>query len=177
MPAALPRGSARRGRSQSGPTHARLVGAVVASWCPSFVPTARRTFVPGTPSLCLDCHLVLLTLRTNKIVYQSRSSRAVRRHRAPHEHQCPRDPSAPVEVGSVFYPSCIRFHSSITAAHPPIHTIKQTVQLRAVSKEKLDKQRSVLGRIEDLLKLRTTNKTNDKVKLMRMRQRAIVPRI
>ncbi|ELR17077.1 ZFAND1 protein [Acanthamoeba castellanii str. Neff] len=46
-------------------------------------------------------------------------------------------------------------------------------QLRAVSKEKLDKQRSVLGRIEDLLKLRTTNKTNDKVKLMRMRQRAI----
>merc|ERR1711879_68213 len=43
----------------------------------------------------------------------------------------------------------------------------------AVSKEKLDKQKSVLGRIEDLLKLRTANKTNDKVKLMRMRQRAI----
>lgn len=52
-----------------------------------------------------------------------------------------------------------------------------TNQVRAVSKEKLDKQKSVLGRIEDLLKLRTTNKTNDKVKLMRMRQRAIVPRI
>jgi hypothetical protein len=58
-----------------------------------------------------------------------------------------------------------------------MHAITNTNQVRAVSKEKLDKQKSVLGRIEDLLKLRTTNKTNDKVKLMRMRQRAIVPRI
>jgi hypothetical protein len=47
------------------------------------------------------------------------------------------------------------------------------VQRKPVSKEKLEKQRSVLGRIEDLLKTRTSSKTNDKVKLMRMRQRAL----
>jgi len=63
-------------------------------------------------------------------------------HRAPHEHRCPYDPNAPIEV-------------------------------KAVSKEKMEKQKGVLDRIEGFLQLRLSNKTSDKVKMMRMRQKAI----